>query len=94
MISPFFKIAGNLPLFVVSFKKSQIYAEKISAFSFKILTGISVICVAFLGFNLLISLKTSLTLTPQKQKPGPFLALLMAMILGWFLYLIIALKIG
>ena len=65
-MSPFFEIAGNLPLFIVSFKKSQIYAEKISSFSFKILTRISVICVAFLAFNLLISLKTSLTLTPQE----------------------------
>ena len=65
VISPFFKIAGNLPLFIVSFQKSQIYVEKISAFSFKILTGMSVICVAFLAFNLLISLKTSSTLAPQ-----------------------------
>ena len=94
MISPFFKIAGNLPLLMVSFKKSQIFAEKTSAFSFKIITGISVISVASLAFNLLISLKTSLTLTPQKWKHGIFLAFLMAMILGWFLYLSIALKIG
>ena len=68
-------------------------AEKISVFSFKILTGISVICVAFLAFNLLNSLKTSLTVRPQKQKPGPILAFLIEMILGWFLYLSIALKI-
>ena len=52
------------------------------------------ICVAFFAFNLLISLKTSLTLTPQKQKPDRFLAFLMVMILGWFLYLSITLKIG
>ena len=52
-ISPFLKIAGNLPLIIVSFKKSQIYAEKISAFSFNISL------VGFLAFNLLISLKTS-----------------------------------
>ena len=64
--SPFFKIAGNLTLLIVSFKKSQIYAEKILTFSFKILRGISVICVAFLAFNLLISLRASLTVTPQK----------------------------
>ena len=62
----FFKIAGNLPSLIVSFKKSQIYAEKMLAFSFEVLTGISVICVAFLAINRLISLKTSLTLTPQK----------------------------
>ena len=66
MILLFFKIAGTLPLLIVSFKISQIYAEKISAFSFRILTVISVIYVAFLAFNVLISLKTSLTLTPQK----------------------------
>ena len=53
-ISPFLKIAGNLPLIIVSFKKSQIYAEEISAFSFNISL------VDFLAFNLLISLKTSL----------------------------------
>ena len=45
------------------------------------------ICVAFLALNILVSLKTSLSLTTQKQKPGPFLAFLMAMIIGWFLYL-------
>ena len=57
-------------------------------FSFKILRGISVICAAFLVFNhISLFLKTSLTLTPQKQKPGPFLAFLMAMILRWFFYL-------
>ena len=93
-ISPFFKIAGDLPLFIVSFKKSQIYAEKISAFSFKVLAGISVVYSAFLPFNLLIFLKTPLTLTSQKEKTGPFLAFLMAMIPGWFSYLSIALKIG
>ena len=86
MISPFFKIVGNLPLLIILFKKSEIYAGKIS--------GISVICIDFLAFNLLIFLKTSLTLTPQKQKPDPFLAFLMTMILGWILYLSTALKIG
>ena len=45
------------------------------------------ICVAFLAFNILISLKTSLALTTQKQKLGLFLAFLMTMIIGWFLYL-------
>ena len=91
MILPFFKTAGNFTLLIVSFKKSQIYAEK---FSFKVLAGISVVCSAFLPFNLLIFLKTPLTLTSQKEKTGPFLAFLMAMIPGWFLYLSIALKIG
>ena len=61
-------------------------SEKISAFSFTNLTGILVICVAFLAFNLLISLKTSLMLTPQKQKPGPFLAFLMAKHLDGFYF--------
>ena len=70
VISPFLKIKENLPLLIINL--SQIYAEKISAFSFKILTGLSAICVAFLDFNLSISLKTSLTLTPQRQAPGPF----------------------
>ena len=84
MISPFFKIVGNLPLLIILFTKSD--AGKIS--------GISVICIDFLAFNLLIFLKTSLTLTPQKQKPDPFLAFLMTMILGWILYLSTALKIG
>ena len=66
MILPLFKMAGNLPLFIILFKKSQICAEKTSTCSFKLLAGIAVICVAFLAFNLLICLKTSLMLIPQK----------------------------
>ena len=94
VILPSFKIAENLRLLIVSFIKSQIYAEKISSISLKILTGVSLIYVAFLAFNLLLSTKTSLTFTPQNKKPGPFLTFLMAMILRRILYLSIALKLG
>ena len=39
-----------------SFKKSQMYAEKISAFTFITSPETSVLCAAFLAFNLSISL--------------------------------------
>ena len=43
---------------------------------FQTLARTSVIYVVFFDFNLLISLETLLTLTPQKLKSSPFLAFL------------------
>ena len=41
-----FKIEGNLPFFMVSLTKLQIQDEKVTAFSFKTFTEMSVLCAA------------------------------------------------
>ena len=64
------------------------------AFWFGILTGISVLYIAFLWHNLLISLKTSSTLPFEKLKLCGLNAFLIAVTFGWLRNFIIAFKAG
>ena len=69
----------------------------ISTFSLKIFIGISVFCEAFLLFNLLSSFTTSSFEMKLKLKVMLlrfFIRLVIAFILGWFLYLLKASSLG
>ena len=90
---PCFKIEGNLPLLTVSLTNSQVYAEKISALSLRTFAGISVFCTAFCGFKCLFNFFVYISST-NFRKIKLIVVVRMASILGWFLYLSIALNIG
>ena len=63
------------------------------SFCLNTLTGILVIWAALLTLSFLISLRISFRLTKQKWKWGTLLELRKAIILGWFLHLVIAFKL-
>ena len=67
----------------------------ISTFSLTIFRGISVLCEAFLLFNLLSSFTISpceMKLKPKVKLPISFIRLVIAFILGWFLYFLRAIS--
>ena len=64
-----------------------------SEFSFNILTGMSVFCVAFLGSSFLISFLTSATDKFEKLNNEVLFKSFIAIVLGWFAFFNMALKI-
>ena len=86
VILAFFRIDGKTTLSTHSLKKSQI-----SEFCFNILTGMSVFWVAFLGSSFLIS---SATDAFEKLNIEVLFKSFIAIVLGWFVYFNMVLKIG